>query len=67
LASTPANPLRKTATFSAPPSSTSRICAHAGAGETLIPEPLRHLLAGKSYVYADRGEIMLKGFVDAVL
>ena len=44
----------------------SRIAAKAGAGEILIPEPLRHLLTGKSYVYADRGEIMLKGFEDAV-
>jgi adenylate cyclase len=44
----------------------SRICAQAGAGEILIPEPLRHLLSGKSYVYADRGETMLKGFEDAV-
>jgi class 3 adenylate cyclase len=44
----------------------SRIAAHAGAGEILIPEPLRHLLSGKSYVYADRGETMLKGFEDAV-
>ena len=38
----------------------------AGAAEILIPEPLRHLLTGKSYVYADRGETMLKGFEDAV-
>jgi class 3 adenylate cyclase len=44
----------------------SRICAQQGAGEILIPEPLRHLLTGKSYVYADRGEAMLKGFEDAV-
>ena len=44
----------------------SRIAAKAGAGEILIPEPLRHLLSGKSYVYADRGESMLKGFEDAV-
>jgi class 3 adenylate cyclase/pimeloyl-ACP methyl ester carboxylesterase len=44
----------------------SRIAAQAGAGEILIPEPLRHLLSGKSYVYADRGETMLKGFEDAV-
>jgi class 3 adenylate cyclase len=44
----------------------SRIAANAGAGEILIPEPLRHLLTGKSYVYADRGETMLKGFEDAV-
>jgi class 3 adenylate cyclase/pimeloyl-ACP methyl ester carboxylesterase len=44
----------------------SRIAAQAGAGEILIPEPLRHLLSGKSYVYADRGEKILKGFEDAV-
>jgi class 3 adenylate cyclase len=44
----------------------SRIAAQAGAGEILIPEPLRHLLTGKSYVYTDRGEKMLKGFGEAV-
>jgi class 3 adenylate cyclase len=44
----------------------SRIAAQAGAGEILIPEPLRHLLSGKSYIYADRGDTMLKGFEDAV-
>jgi class 3 adenylate cyclase len=44
----------------------SRIKEQAGAGEILIPEPVRHLLTGKSYVYADRGETMLKGFEDAV-
>jgi class 3 adenylate cyclase len=44
----------------------SRVAAKAGAGEILIPEPVRHLLSGKNYVYADRGEAMLKGFEDAV-
>jgi class 3 adenylate cyclase len=44
----------------------SRIAALASASEILIPEPLRHLLSGKSYVYADRGEVMLKGFEDPV-
>jgi class 3 adenylate cyclase/pimeloyl-ACP methyl ester carboxylesterase len=44
----------------------SRVAAQAGPGEILIPEPLRHLLTGKAYVYADRGETMLKGFEDAV-
>jgi class 3 adenylate cyclase len=44
----------------------SRVAAKAGAGDILIPEPLCHLLAGKSYVYADRGETILKGFEDAV-
>jgi adenylate cyclase len=44
----------------------SRICAEADGGEILIPEPIRHLLSGKSYMYRDRGEVMLKGFEDAV-
>jgi class 3 adenylate cyclase/pimeloyl-ACP methyl ester carboxylesterase len=44
----------------------SRVCAQAAGGEILIPEPVRHLLSGKNYVYADRGEVMLKGFEDAV-
>jgi class 3 adenylate cyclase len=44
----------------------ARVAAKAGAGEILIPEPLRHLLTGKTYQYADRGETMLKGFEDAV-
>jgi class 3 adenylate cyclase len=44
----------------------ARIKDKAGAGEILIPEPLRHLLSGKSYVYADRGDTLLKGFEDAV-
>jgi class 3 adenylate cyclase/pimeloyl-ACP methyl ester carboxylesterase len=44
----------------------SRIAERAGAGEILVPETLRHLLSGKSYVYADRGETLLKGFEDAV-
>jgi adenylate cyclase len=44
----------------------SRICARAEAGEILIPEPVRHLLAGKSYTYTDRGEFIPKGFDDAV-
>jgi len=43
-----------------------RIAAQAGAGEILIPEPLRHLLAGKNYVYNDRGMTALKGFEDPV-
>jgi class 3 adenylate cyclase/pimeloyl-ACP methyl ester carboxylesterase len=44
----------------------SRIAAKADAGEILIPEPVRHLLAGKGFVFADRGEFMAKGFDDAV-
>ncbi len=44
----------------------SRICAKADAGEILIPEPVRHLLAGKGFAFADRGEFLPKGFDDAV-
>jgi class 3 adenylate cyclase len=44
----------------------SRICAQAGPGEILIPEPVRHLLAGKSHTFAGRGEFVPKGFDDAV-
>jgi class 3 adenylate cyclase/pimeloyl-ACP methyl ester carboxylesterase len=44
----------------------SRVAAQAAGGEILIPEPVRHLLAGKGFVFADRGETMLKGFEDAV-
>jgi len=44
----------------------SRVAAQAGTGEILIPEPVRHLLAGKDFLYADRGDVVLKGFEDAV-
>lgn len=44
----------------------SRIAAQAGAGEIVIPEAVRHLLAGKGFVFADRGEFVPKGFEDAV-
>jgi class 3 adenylate cyclase len=44
----------------------SRIAAQAGAGEILIPEPVRHLLAGKEFAFSDRGEFVPKGFDDAV-
>jgi class 3 adenylate cyclase len=45
----------------------ARIAAQADAGEILIPEPVRHLLAGKSFAFSDRGEFAMKGFDDAVL
>ena len=44
----------------------SRIAAKAGAGEILIPEPVRHLLSGKTFVFSDRGEHQMKGFDDVV-
>jgi class 3 adenylate cyclase/pimeloyl-ACP methyl ester carboxylesterase len=44
----------------------SRICAHADAGEVLIPEAERHLLAGKGFVFEDRGQFVPKGYEEEV-
>jgi len=44
----------------------SRICAMAGAGEILVPETVRGLLAGKGFVFGDRGEFVPKGFDEGV-
>jgi class 3 adenylate cyclase/pimeloyl-ACP methyl ester carboxylesterase len=44
----------------------ARIAACAGSGEILVPEAVRHLLAGKHYRYHDRGETTLKGFDEPV-
>jgi adenylate cyclase len=44
----------------------ARIAAQAGAGEILIPEPVRHLLSGKAFLFSDRGDVALKGFDDAL-
>jgi adenylate cyclase len=44
----------------------ARIAEQAGAGEVLLPEPVCHLLSGKQFSFADKGEVVLKGFDDAV-
>jgi len=44
----------------------ARVAAKAGPGEILIPEPVRHLLAGKGFLFSDHGEHVLKGFEDAM-
>ncbi len=44
----------------------ARIRELAGAGEILVPEAVRHMLSGKGFMFADRGECALKGFEDAV-
>jgi class 3 adenylate cyclase len=44
----------------------SRIAAKAGAGEILVPDTVRGLLSGKNFLFADRGEVAMKGFDDAV-
>jgi len=44
----------------------ARICAHAEASQILIPEGVRHLVAGKGFLFSDRGEVALRGFEDPV-
>jgi class 3 adenylate cyclase len=44
----------------------SRICAQADPGEILVPDPVRHLLSGKDFLFSDRGDVALKGFEDPV-
>ncbi len=44
----------------------ARIKDQAGGGEILVPEAVRHMLAGKGFTFADRGETPLKGFEDTV-
>jgi class 3 adenylate cyclase len=44
----------------------ARIAEQADGGEILLPEPVRHLLSGKQFSFAERGEVILKGFDDAV-
>ena len=44
----------------------ARVAAQAGAGEILFPEPVRHLLSGKQFLFSDQGDVALKGFEDSV-
>jgi class 3 adenylate cyclase/pimeloyl-ACP methyl ester carboxylesterase len=44
----------------------SRIMGQAQGGEILVSDVVRQLVAGRNFVFADRGETMLKGFEDAV-
>jgi adenylate cyclase len=43
----------------------ARIMSQAGAGEILVSDVLRQLVAGKGFLFADRGEFVAKGFEDA--
>ena len=43
-----------------------RVCDHAGAGEILVSDVVRQLAAGKGFLFADTGEVALKGFEDPV-
>ena len=44
----------------------ARIAAKAEGGEILTSETVRGLVAGKKFLFADRGETVLRGFEDAV-
>ena len=44
----------------------SRVCTHAEPDQILVPEALRHLVAGKGFLFGDRGEVLLRGFEDRV-
>jgi class 3 adenylate cyclase len=44
----------------------ARICAHAEPGQILVPEGVRHLVAGKKFLFADLGDTVLRGFEDPV-
>ena len=43
-----------------------RICDEADAGEILVSNVVRELSAGKGFLFADRGEVALRGFEDPV-
>ncbi|HEY8767739.1 MAG TPA: adenylate/guanylate cyclase domain-containing protein [Dehalococcoidia bacterium] len=44
----------------------SRIMGQAQGGEILVSDVVRQLVAGRNFVFADRGQTLLKGFEDAV-
>jgi class 3 adenylate cyclase len=44
----------------------SRIASHAKSGEILASDVVRMLCSGKGFLFADRGENVLRGFEDAV-
>ncbi len=43
-----------------------RICGKTSGGEILVSDTLRGLVAGKGFLFADRGEVALRGFEDPV-
>lgn len=43
-----------------------RICDHAEGGEIIASDVVRQLVAGKGFLFADRGEVALRGFEDPV-
>jgi adenylate cyclase len=44
----------------------ARICAHAEPGQILASDLVRGLAAGKRFLFADQGEVALRGFDEPV-
>ena len=44
----------------------ARICDHAEPGQILTSDVVRQLVAGKEFLFSDRGEVALRGFEDPV-
>jgi class 3 adenylate cyclase/pimeloyl-ACP methyl ester carboxylesterase len=44
----------------------ARIAAKAGGGEILTSDVVRQLVAGKGFLFSDRGDVVLRGFEDPV-
>ena len=44
----------------------ARVCARAEPGQILVPEGVRHLVAGKGFLFSDQGDVVLRGFEDPV-
>jgi class 3 adenylate cyclase len=44
----------------------ARIAAQAGGGEILASDVVRQLVAGKGFLFSDRGDAVLRGFDDPV-
>ncbi len=44
----------------------SRLCGQAGADEIVVSDVVRQLVAGKDFLFEDRGQAALKGFDDPV-
>ncbi len=44
----------------------ARICDHAEPGQILTSDVVRQLVAGKDFLFSDRGEVALRGFEDPV-
>jgi len=43
-----------------------RVCDQAAGGEVLVSDVVRQLVAGKGFLFADRGDVALRGFEDPV-